>query len=338
MNEKILSFLKSLKNKKTISLGELEKLFSGDIAYELFAGEINRLIELDILREIKEHGKNNKPIPLANTYRLNKYALRKTFIDKIQCFQLRVHKDINLSSFLSLSEQQWKNDLAYIKMIDIYLNEKGFPTGNVTPQERSFQLVRDEKWIDEGGGKVLLERLGILSKLKINNEPDPLMLAVNPKNFSQAEYSHLIVENKATYYGLLSALDSTKFTTLIYGAGWKIISGISHLEKQLSLGGRKHTLYYFGDIDFEGIAIWNALNKKVPTEPACDFYRELVKKNSAKGKENQNKNQEALNNFLKFFDKENQNNIKYTLENKGYYPQEGLNKKELQDIWRKFQW
>lgn len=338
MNEKILSFLKTLKNKRIVSLGELEKLFSGNMTYEVFAKEINEFEESNILREIKEHGKNNKPIPLANTYRLNKYALKKAFIDEIQRLQLKVHKDINLSSFLSLSEKQWKKDLPYIEIIDLYLKEKGIPTDRATSQERAFHLVKDEKWIDEGGGKVLLERLGIWERLKINNEPDPLMLAVNPNSFLEAEHKHLIVENKATYYGLLDAICSTEFTSLIYGVGWKIISSISSIEKQLSLEGKEHTLYYFGDIDFEGIAIWNSLNEKVSVKPVVSFYNELLKKDSAKGKENQNKNQEALNNFLEFFDKENQEKIRDVLQNKGYYPQEGLNKKELQDIWRKSSW
>lgn len=338
MNENILLFLKSLKNKKIISLGELEKQFSGDMTYEVFAYEIKNLVELNILKEVKKHGTNNKPIPLANTYRLNRYVLKKEFVDEIQCFQIKVHKAIDLSSFLSLDEKQWKKSLSQIKIIDNYLKENGFPADSATSQERSFQIVGDEKWIDEGGGKVLLERLKIWDKLKINNEPDPLMLAINPNNFCQKEHKHLIVENKATYYGLLDALDDTDFTTLIYGAGWKIISGISCLEKQISLQGRKHILYYFGDLDFEGINIWNCLNKKVFVKPILDFYKELLKKDSSRGKENQNKNEEALSNFLEFFNKENKRKIEYNLKNKGYYPQEGLSKKELQSIWRKGKW
>ncbi|WP_432407921.1 Wadjet anti-phage system protein JetD domain-containing protein [Wukongibacter sp. M2B1] len=338
MNEKIMSFLKSLKNKKMVSLGELEKLFSGDITYEVFADEINKFIEANILREVKEHGKNNKPMPLANTYRLNKYALKKGFIDEIQRLQLKVHEDINLSLFLSLREKQWEKDLPYIEMIDGYLKKNGLPTDRATSQERSFHLVKDEKWIDEGGGKALLERVGIWNKLKINNEPDPLMLAVNPKRFSEPKHKHLIVENKATYYGLLDAISDTEFTSLIYGVGWKIISSISSMEKQLSLEDKEHTLYYFGDIDYEGIAIWNSLKEKVAAKPAVSFYKELLKKADARGKESQNRNQKALNNFFKFFDKKSKEKIRDILQNRGYYPQEGLNKKELQDIWRKSTW
>lgn len=336
MNEKVLSFLKSIKKRKTISLGELEKLFSGDIEYEVFAKEIIKFIEMDILREVKSHGNNSKSIPLSNTYRLNTYALKKLLVDEIQRMKINLSEHISLDSYLSLSEKEWNEDLSYIKKIDSYIKENGLPNNWTTSQERSYYLVGDEKWIDEGGGKKLLERLGLWEKLRINNAPDPLMLAINPHNLMQIEHKHLIVENKATYYGLLEELKNTKFTTLIYGAGWKIVSSIDCLEKQLGLEEGEHILYYFGDLDYEGISIWHALNNKKTVNLATEFYKTLLTKNYSKGKENQNKNIKALNEFLSFFDKENQLKIKEVLQNKGYYPQEGLNKEELREIWRKF--
>ncbi|EOD00249.1 Wadjet anti-phage system protein JetD domain-containing protein [Caldisalinibacter kiritimatiensis] len=335
MDEKILSYLKTLKRRKTVTLGELEKLFSGDKEYEDFAKEINKLVQMDILKEVKKHGTNHKIIPLANTYRLNKYALKKVFIDEIQNMQLKISPHINLTVYLSLTEKQWEKDLPYIEKIDAYLKEKGLPKSTATSQERSYYLVGDEKWIDEGGGKKLLERLELWDKLKINNVPDPLMLAVNPQNFSYSVHRHLIVENKATYYGLLEELKNTQFTSLIYGAGWKIVSGIEALEKQLGLEDSEHILYYFGDLDFEGISIWYALSNKKLVKLAIEFYTSLLQKDYSKGKENQAKNKEALNDFLAFFDKEDQEKIKDVLQNGGYYPQEGLNKEELREIWRK---
>ncbi|MEJ8552626.1 Wadjet anti-phage system protein JetD domain-containing protein [Tepidibacter sp. Z1-5] len=337
MNEKILSFLRLCK-KTTISLNDFENLFSGSISYEEFAKEVLEFEEKDIIREVKKHKRNNKPISLANTYRINKSFFKEKLINEIQEFQLYAHPKIQLKTYLSLDELQWENDLKYIIKVDNYLKENGFPFETVTPPERSFQISGDEKWIDEKGGKKILERIEVWDGLKISSVPDPLMISVNPSNFSKPEHIHLIVENKATYYAILEVLEETNLTSLIYGCGWKILSGIHMLEKQLSLQKHKHKLYYFGDLDFEGISIWNGLNEKRYVNLAVDFYKCLLKKDCSKGKENQQKNEEAICNFIKFFDKQEQEKIIFILENKGYYPQEALTKEEVQHIWRKGIW
>ncbi|MBF8983808.1 DUF2399 domain-containing protein [Lutibacter sp. B2] len=337
VEKKIRIFLKNYK-KMRISLNELEKIFSGDITYETFAKEILKFEEKGILKEVKTHKRNNKPISLANSYTINKSFLREKQMDEIQRFQLQIHPKIQLQSYYSLAEVQWKNDFLYIEKINKYLKDKGLPNEEATSAERSFHLVGDEKWMDEKGGRKIIERLGIWQELKINNVPDPLMLAVNPTHFSKSKHMHLIVENKTTYYALLEVLQETNYTSLIYGAGWKIISGISMLEEQLSLHKKEHKLYYFGDLDFEGISIWNRLNEKRSIDLAIDFYRELLKKSYSKGKETQKKNEQALGNFLSFFNHKEQEQIKSLLEIRGYYPQEALTKEEVKSVWRKELW
>ena len=37
----------------------------------------------------------------------------------------------------------------------------------VTAPERSYEITGDEKWIDENGGREILERVKLLEKLKI---------------------------------------------------------------------------------------------------------------------------------------------------------------------------
>ncbi|HDK7156409.1 TPA: DUF2399 domain-containing protein [Clostridium botulinum] len=336
MYDYLISYLKSYK-KATITLGDLEKLVPGDTTYNVFAKNIRKLIDDNILVEKNSKINNGKEIPLPYKFGINKYELRKGQVSDIQNYNLNISGEIDLQEYFNLREEVWNRDLAYIDKINEYIIEKGLPKDYATSQERSFHIIGDEKWIDEKGGKKLLYRIKLWKKLNIVNNTDPLMLAVNPKQLSKSEYCHLIVENKATFIALLDVLQETECTSLIFGSGWKIVSNIIMLEKQLGLEGR-HKLYYFGDLDNEGISIWNSLNEKVYTHLAVEFYGELIKKPYSLGKENQQKSPIALKNFLNFFEDEEKNKIIDILDAGGYLPQEGLNKEELRNIWRNISW
>lgn len=334
MENMILNLLKNYKKKK-IFLIDIENALCGNIEYMDFANNMKELEDMGILIPIKSHGTNNKKIPLANTYRINRSYFRQDLIDEIASYQLKSNKNINLQAYFSLSDEMWQEDLPYIKMVESYLQSKGLPKEEVTSSERSYEVTGDEKWIDEKGGKELLERIGLLEKLKISPINDPLMFAINKNKISEmGEHIHLIVENRATFYALLEDIENTAFTSLTYGSGWKVLGGIGVFERQIGLMGQANKIYYFGDLDFEGISIWYELNKREPLQLATDFYESLLKKTCSYGKENQKPNRKAIDSFLLNFNEYDKRKIVSTLENGGYYPQEGLNKRELQVIWR----
>lgn len=334
MENTIISFLKS-QTKKEISLTDLERIFSGDTDYNSFAKQIKLLEDKHILKPVKAHRTNNKPIPLHNTYRINKSHFKDKLIDIIQTFKLKADQHINLNAYISLNEKQWEKDYIYIDIIDKYIKKNGLPSKYSSPQEMSYKLVGDEKWIDENGGKTLLTRIDIWDKLKISYNVDPLMIAINPKNINKQINNHMIVENKATFYDFLYSLEKTNFTSLVYGAGWKIVSNVSMLEKQLGLENKENKLYYFGDLDYEGISIWNRLSEERDIILAVDFYKKLLTKPPTRGKENQNENIKALKNFNNYFSREEGVKIEKLLKEKYYYPQEGLDKFEIKQIWGK---
>lgn len=335
MEDSIISFLKSIK-KSTITLTQLENIFSGDISYDTFATSIRYLVDKGVLTEISPEVNNGKSISLAYKFRIHRYKLKQKLIEEIQNVRLKLEPEIDLQEYFILSEDIWHNDLPYIQKVNEYIKNT-YPIEEATPQERSFHIIGDEKWIDEKGGRRLLARLKIWDKLKIVSAGEPLMLAVNSAQFQKEEHLHLIVENKATFYAMLNTLKETKFTSLIFGSGWKVVSNISMLNIQLGLRG-ENILYYFGDMDYEGISIWNALNEKVTAKLAIEFYSKLLEKNYSIGKENQQKNKIAMGNFVKNFEPIAQEQITRLLEAGGYYPQEGLNKEELDNIWRSTKW
>ena len=337
MNNKILYFLPTSK-KKTVSLGELERLAGGETSYEAFAAAICDLVDKGILVPIKKHGDNHKAIPLANTYRIIQSKIPADHLQEIERLHFFLDPQIKLDAYYSLTASEWNRDLPDLLQINNYLQEHGWPNSEVTAPERSYGLVGDEKWIDEKGGRKLLERVGIWSAMKIVSRPDPLMLAINQPVWDETGSLHLVVENKTTFHALLEHLRDTSFLTLIYGAGWKVTADILMLDKQLGRAKADPRIYYFGDLDYEGISIWHAVNSRRPVVPAAWFYRALLAKPAAQGKTNQICNEEALSRFLTYFTSEEQKQIREILSQGGYYPQEGLNSAELGAIWRNSTW
>jgi hypothetical protein len=229
MEQLIIEYLKKV-HKKAVALLEIQTVLPGETVYEDFARAILELENKQVLLPVKRHKSDGRVAGLYNTYHISLEHLNKDYIEQIQQLQLKVHSVISLQSYVKLSQNQWGKDLEYIKLFDGYIKQNGLPNTEATLPERSYELCQDEKWIDEKGGRTVLERLNLWDGFKINNIPDPLMLAVNPKAFKTKTY-HLIVENKSIFYSLLEILSDTHFTSLVYGCGWKIVAGIDGLYK-----------------------------------------------------------------------------------------------------------
>jgi Uncharacterized protein conserved in bacteria C-term(DUF2220) len=324
--------------KKTISLGELEELIKPWIhTYDEFSKTILQLEDERILEMVKSKGRTTRTPSLAFHYRIDKSLLMGDFHKELLHYRNMLHPSIKIDWYYRKDPSVWKNDLPMIMKIDNYLKRYSFPTKPVPAPERSVELVGDEKWITDGGGKELLERIGIFNSLHIIPVSEPLMFAVNPTKVNETTQLHLIVENKTTYQGLLPVLKETSFSTLIYGSGKKVISSIEQFSMQYPVDAH-HYFYYFGDIDREGISIWHSLTTKTPVMLALPFYRACLQKDAVAGKEYQKEQAEALKAFLRFFTTEEQSRLKSLFANGMYYPQEILKTHELQQIWRESNW
>lgn len=315
-----------------ITLDQLEGL-STTTTYEQLAEEILELEKESIISPVKSAGQNGKQPSLAYKYRIQKGKLRKNIHQEIERTRLHIHPSIQIDDYFHLSPQEWHEDLPYIEKINNYIQTVGFPNEEVPAPERSLALVGDEKWIQEKGGQKLLERLRIWDEMKIVPVHDPFSFAINPKVLNRDYHVHLVVENKTTFDGLLGELPNTHFTTLIYGQGYKITKSIEHFSRQLPLEGT-HRIYYFGDIDWEGIKIWHLLNEKIEVIPAHVFYEAAVTKQAIPMKKNQRPSQEANDAFFSKFNEKLSAKMLETLENNQYFPQEVLSSKELKEIWR----
>lgn len=324
--------------KKTISIDELETLLSVRLTYEQFAEIILQLENDTILQMIKSRGRNARKPSLAHSYRINKHALQEDHYKQLQSYRFKYHNLIRLDAYFSLPQTVWEHDKPYLDKINTFIHEYGLPTEYAAAPERSFQLVENEKWIDEEQGKKVLQRIQLWKLMKIIPVIDPLMFAINPNQLTLSNQLHLIVENKTTYHALLPKLTKSNFATLIYGAGMQIEKAIENFHLQYPLPKVNHSFFYFGDIDYAGIAIWHRLYEKIPVKLAKSFYLNCLQKEAVYGKENQLRQEEALQHFVSYFSPSIQQKITETLANKAYFPQEILTTEELQQILLQTDW
>lgn len=321
-----------------ITLDVFEQSVPPNTTYEQFAQEINLLEEEGILVPVKSAGNNGRTPFLSYKYKIQRTKLRKKTHKQIEKMQIKCHPELSLDTYYGLPHSAWEEDFPYIEKINQYIIHQGWPTKEVPAPERSLALTGDEKWIQEHNGKRVLERLQIWDRLKIIPVHDPLSFAIHPQQLQNQQQLHLIVENKTTFDGLVGALTDTPFSTLIYGQGYKITKSIEHFTRQIPLPNVEHTIYYFGDLDWEGINIWHLLSNKIQVVPAVSFYQESLQKQAMPIKTKQKINYEALQAFLQFFPKKDQQQIEAILNNHLYLAQEVLSSSQLKQIWRESTW
>ena len=132
-----------------------------------------------------------------------------------------------------------------------------------------------------------------------------------------------------------------KIGTLIYGAGKRVVSSFREFaisaEPYMKEPGNE--LLYFGDLDYEGIGIYETLSAVFAAEgtirPFVPAYLAMLNKgDSVKSlplsKEHQNKN--ITGSFFSFFDEQTTGRMKKILESGRYIPQEILNTDDYRGV------
>lgn len=323
--------------KTMISLDELTALLhTGGQTYEELAELILEFEQDNFLQAVKTTGRTTRLPEVAYQYRIMKVAIKEDFYAMLYKYNQRFHSAMRLDRYYILSPEIFHQDLPFLERINTYLNTYNFPEESVPAPERSAELVDDEKWLDEKGGKELLERVQIWEAMRVIPVSDPLMMAVHAKVLHNPCQYHLIVENKTTYQALVAVLPETIFSTLIYGSGNKIIKSIEQFDWQLPTGNVVHTFYYFGDIDRSGLTIWYLLNEKQRVIPAFPFYEACIQKQPFKGKTNQRLDGDAIRAFVS--EMPHASKVEKLLDDGLYYPQEVLKSAELGAIWREWSW
>ncbi|MEJ6949396.1 Wadjet anti-phage system protein JetD domain-containing protein [Natronospora cellulosivora (SeqCode)] len=310
--------------------------------YPQFARSINNLVGEGKIRPIKAWKKNGMSPTLYNGYQI--ISTVKDFSPEVKQKLLTFyHPVLNMSYFLTHPDKYRKYE-EYLDKIDRFFKKKSTITNMpaLTINERSFQIFNNEKWLSKSGQN-FLKYVGLTyDQLNCYQTFEPFFYYTGKIT---DKINALIIENKDTFYSLKMLFQNNvytwngiRFNFLIYGEGKKIIKSFSFFNELEEYKNYKTTFYYFGDIDPEGIKIWNSLNEvaEYKINPFTYFYSFLVenfKDQAPELEKDQNMpDKNILNLFLSFFNNNMKNNIKDIFERGCYLPQEAINYSILEEL------
>lgn len=328
--------MKSEKNEmKRITLEKLEKETRANSYSELYDA-ITNLIQKEKIKPLKASGLNGKKPALYKEYWLieGKEDFSAYVEELSYLFVSMISTDYYLNHL-----KQYAEDREWVLLLNQYL--KTNRQSLLIPKsmnERSFEIWHREKFLKEEKGKKVLKNCGIsLEQLNLYETTEPLAYYVHTRKTPQ---NMLILENKDTFYSMRKYLLSGKNTifgveigTVIYGAG----KGIYRSFQDFSLCAEPYmrdehnVLYYLGDIDYEGILIFETMAEQFAggyeVQPFVQGYRAMLNKAEQIGVEKlpemkKGQNQRIGELFYSFFEEGERCRIQQLLQAERYIPQE----------------
>lgn len=324
MKEKVLAY-----GKKRIDCDALWKM-KRFVEYKDFVSAVAELVSEGVLTPVKASGTNGRSPALYNRYHILDeeidYCGELLFVRKL-------YPGLNMEGYRKHPEMVRADHMDLKRLSDFLWEHEEELDLPMSVNERSFAIFGREKAIkEERRVKAILKFNGLDDKaLRIYRTPEPLFDFVCRET---VESKVLILENKDPWFtlrklareqGLAGWLD---FDVLLYGEGKKITDRMGRLTDydQWVLGGTNQ-YFYFGDLDWEGIAIYLNLRRKNPnlTISLCrDLYKAMLE--AAKGvslpemKAGQKKCE--ADEFLMAFSPREQKMMMDILESGRYIPQE----------------
>ncbi|MFA4850155.1 MAG: Wadjet anti-phage system protein JetD domain-containing protein [Methanoregula sp.] len=355
MKETIKIILQNSKNKR-ISITELSEelknrrinIFFDEHKRDQFVKTIQDFIDESILIPLKNSSQLLQYGGLPNTYTIKKSSILEKF--SIQQTEHR-HELLSLSPSINIDyyathAAQYAKDREFILRIDNLVRQKN--SDELTVNERSYLLFDDEKAITMpadaaiDGNKILKNLKLSLKDIKAKKVYEPFFYT--EKNYFSLEGNGirtiLIVENKDTFWTLQDALKSGELENtnlVIYGEGYAIKQKFAYFNM---IGGTTSDRYfYFGDLDQEGINIFNSLRKQFPhydIKPAVRFYSYMIKKagpaRAQPIRKLQKRGDSSLSPFIDFFESDEKELINKIVNERKYLPQEIFNKIDLPEL------
>ncbi|MFA9398692.1 MAG: Wadjet anti-phage system protein JetD domain-containing protein [Clostridiaceae bacterium] len=324
-------------NKKKVSLSEIEKFYKINEYGELYH-IIIALVNEGILIPIKNSELNGKSPALYLSYWVKSIEEdNSVYFEEIK-FKFSTKLD---TSYYLKNITKYKQDRKYVLLLnEFFLKNEGKIKNKISLNERSFEIWGREKFLKSEGGKKILKNLGLKEyELNIYLTREPLAYYSHSKKVPQ---NILIIENKDTFYSMRKHLlegnneiMGKEISTLVYGGGKNINKSFEDFDVCVEpyISKKNNTILYFGDLDYEGIGIYESMKRifenRYNIQPFVEGYMGMVDKyrkmkiSLPETKEGQNRN--ISDAFLSEFAKEYRISMLKILEANKYIPQEILN-------------
>ncbi len=321
---------------KRVSLEDIKRMYKLE-NYTDIANCIKELMDAGRIKPVKASKTNGKKPALFNEYHV--IRVKKDYSDYIDELKYKLSPSIDNGYYLKNLERYVK-DRERIREFNQYIVEsKDRLRVDISLNERSYDIWKREKYLKLEGGKSLLKNLRYdIGQLGVYDTMEPIAYYSHNKLIPQ---NVIIIENKDTFYSMRrqllqghNTLLGVEIGTLIYGAGKGIVKAMEDLEICVEPYIYHHSnhILYFGDLDYEGIGIYEVLYNKYSERYNISLYKQayeamIDKVIDIKGlpdtKKGQNKNIGHV--FLDSFDGTMKSKMVEILECGKYIPQEILN-------------
>lgn len=321
---------------KRISLEELLAK-KGQLAYRQQYDYIIGLLDSGRIRPLKASGKNGRRPALYTEYWL--LEEQEDFGPLLEELRYTMVPALSIDYYLS-HPKIYRQERPWVLLLNAYFRDHRESLRHpVSVNERSFEIWGREKFLTKEQGMKVLRHCGVEAEtLNMYQTAEPLPCYTRTREVPQ---NLLILENKDTFCSMRRHLlaGETKILglpvgTLVYGAGKGILRSFSELDQSAEpyMLHPDNRFYYFGDLDYEGIGIWELLAGKcsgfrriIPFAPA---YEAMVQKardvsRLPDTKEKQNRNIGSA--FFACFPEDTAGQMQKILESGAYIPQEILN-------------
>lgn len=320
---------------RRITLEEIEKSRKFETYGQLYNHIVSE-ISRGTIKPVKASGTNGKKPALYRKYWIEEPKKDYRELEEELVYGL---SPVIMNDYYLKNLPVYEQDRRWVKMLDIYLKERrDLLRQPESVNERSFEIWGHEKFLKKGPGMRILKNCGILPEdLNYYDTTEPMAGYTHTRRVPQ---NLLLLENKDTFYSMRRHLLEGNETilgmeigTLIYGAGKGILKSFQDFSvcAEPYMQNRENKIYYFGDLDYEGIGIYEKLAQMfqngyeiLPFSPG--YVRMLEKAKEAvlpETKEQQNRN--ITDHFFSFFKWDTAAEMKKILETERYIPQEILN-------------
>lgn len=356
------SKIKTIETRKLLEKIELDlgsERFDLQGGYGFFVIKIERLVRDSRLEAVKNSGKNGMNPPLFNKYRIVSAAQglgEKDYKNEVLSLHPFIKKEFYLKNM-----KQYEVDRELVGRLNLFLQKRkqGELSGaRYTMNERSFQIFNDEKFLDRHGTG-FLKKVGLnLDLLNCYRTYEAFFyLSLDGKRMGNA----LIIENKDTFMSIVRAwnrkqasfireqntliqkqdslvekqdslvekqealINKNNIVLLIYGEGNKITKSFEFMD-ELRQDFQIDHFFYYGDLDYPGIDIYQRLAKAFPEsviEPHTGLYQQLIESVETPPAA-RNESKHVIETFLGFFEQETRIEMIRILTGRQYIPQEGL--------------
>ncbi|MBU8878186.1 DUF2220 domain-containing protein [Bacillus sp. FJAT-29790] len=306
--------------------------------YKEFADSVIELENEKVIERMKTGKPYSRDIRINTKYRKVKEIINNENELKNELLT-SFHFKMKMSGY-GKNLEQYKKDKPILDLISQFLFQKSEKDCYISVNERSFELFDDEKYLSSEQGRKLISNIEVtFEDLCCFETFEPFF------HFGLATHHNqnvMIIENKDTFFSLkklnlegIHRWDGIPFEMLVYGEGNKITKSFEYLD-ELKVPFET-SLYYFGDFDPEGIAIFHRLQKmsKRKIELWKPFYIEMWNRRKGtviKEDKKQRWSETAIQTFLSHFDEQMKTAMENYLIERRYIPQEALNIEVLRSL------